>query len=81
MILSLGVVSTSDAYDERREAIRAELAAEGMEESQIEGLIDSRAGQGYGVFVVPVSARWKFLAENTKGKPAVGGEPAKNIGR
>lgn len=72
----------SDAYDERREAIRAELAAEGMEESQIEDLIDDpEQYQGYGVFVVPVSARWKFLAENTKGKPAVGGEPAKNIGQ
>lgn len=53
-----------------------------MEESQIEDLIDDpEQYQGYGVFVVPVSARWKFLAENTKGKPAVGGEPAKNIGQ
>ncbi|WP_196765719.1 type I restriction-modification system subunit M N-terminal domain-containing protein, partial [Mycobacterium avium] len=30
----------SDAYDERREAIRADLAADGMDESQIEDLID-----------------------------------------
>lgn len=83
MILGLVFLKyVSDAYDERREAIRAELAAEGMEESQIEDLIDDpEQYQGYGVFVVPVSARWKFLAENTKGKPAVGGEPAKNIGQ
>lgn len=72
----------SDAYDERREAIRAELAAEGMEEAQIEDLIDDpEEYHGYGVFVVPPNARWKFLAENAKGKPAVSGEVAKNIGQ
>lgn len=47
----------SDAYDERREAIRAEPAADGMD----------------GVFVVPPNARWKFLADNAKGRPAAGG--------
>ncbi|ETW24893.1 type I restriction endonuclease subunit M [Mycobacterium gastri 'Wayne'] len=72
----------SDAYDERREAIRAELAADGMDESQIEDLIDDpEEYQGYGVFVVPPNARWKFLAENAKGKPAIGHEMAKNIGQ
>ncbi|KZS62217.1 type I restriction-modification system subunit M [Mycobacterium ostraviense] len=72
----------SDAYDERREAIRAELAADGMDESQIEDLIDDpEEYQGYGVFVVPPNARWKFLAENAKGKPAIGDEMAKNIGQ
>ncbi|WP_204080648.1 type I restriction-modification system subunit M [Mycobacterium riyadhense] len=55
----------SDAYDERREAIRAEPAADGMD----------------GVFVVPPNARWKFLADNAKGRPAAGGELAKNIGQ
>ena len=71
----------SDAYDERREAIRAELLADGMDESQIEDLIDDpEEYQGYGVFVVPSAARWKYLAENAKGKPAVGSEPAKSIG-
>ncbi|MFH5207412.1 type I restriction-modification system subunit M [Antrihabitans sp. NCIMB 15449] len=72
----------SDAFDERREVIRAELAAEGMDESQIEDLIDdAEEYHGYGVFVVPPNARWNFLAENAKGKPAVGSEPAKNIGQ
>lgn len=72
----------SDAYDERREAIRAELASEGMDESQIEDLIDDpEEYQGYGVFVVPPNARWKFLAENAKGQPAAGGEPARNVGQ
>lgn len=72
----------SDAFEERREAIRAELAADGMDDEQIEDLIDDpEEYQGYGVFVVPPIARWKYLAENAKGKPAVGGELAKNIGQ
>ncbi|WP_390633590.1 class I SAM-dependent DNA methyltransferase [Mycobacterium simulans] len=60
----------SDAYDERREAIRAQLTADGLDESQIDG-----------VFVVPPNARWKFLAEKANGKPAAGDEPAKNVGQ
>ncbi|UQX10188.1 class I SAM-dependent DNA methyltransferase [Candidatus Mycobacterium methanotrophicum] len=72
----------SDAYEERRDAIRAELAADGMDESQIEDLIDDpEEYHGYGVFVVPPNARWNFLAENAKGKPAVGDELAKNVGQ
>lgn len=72
----------SDAYDERREAIRAELVGEGMDAEQIEELIeDPEEYQGYGVFVVPPTARWKFLAENAKGQPAAGGQPAKNVGQ
>lgn len=72
----------SDAYDERREQIRAELTAEGMDDSQIEELIDDpEEYQGYGVFVVPPAARWSYLAENAKGKPAMGNEPAKTIGQ
>lgn len=72
----------SDAYDERRQAIRAELVADEMDESQIEDLIDDpEEYHGYGVFVVPPHARWNFLAENAKGKPAVGSELAKNIGQ
>jgi type I restriction enzyme M protein len=72
----------SDAYGERREAIRAELVADGMDDSQIEDLIDDpEEYQGYGVFVVPPHARWTFLAENAKGRPAVGGELARNIGQ
>jgi type I restriction enzyme M protein len=72
----------SDAYDERREAIRTELEADGLDAEQIEELIeDPEEYQGYGVFVVPPGARWRFLAENAKGLPAAGGEPAKNIGQ
>nr|WP_313776665.1 class I SAM-dependent DNA methyltransferase [Mycobacterium sp.] len=72
----------SDAYDERREAIRAELEADGLDADQVEELIeDPEEYQGYGVFVVPAGARWTFLAENAKGLPAAAGEPAKNIGQ
>jgi type I restriction enzyme M protein len=72
----------SDAYGERREAIRAELAADGMDESQIEDVIDDPENyQRCGVFVVPRKARWKFLAENAKGRPTRGGGLAKNIGQ
>jgi type I restriction enzyme M protein len=72
----------SDAYDERREAIRADLAADGMDESQIEELIDNpEEYHGYGVFVVPPNARWKFLAKNAKGKSAVGDQAATNVGQ
>ncbi|MGH3598763.1 MAG: N-6 DNA methylase, partial [Pseudonocardiaceae bacterium] len=71
----------SDAYDERRETIRTDLIAEGMDEGQIEDLIDDpEEYQGYGVFVVPPTARWSYLAENAKGKLAAGGEPAKTVG-
>src|SRR5271166_1710389 len=70
----------SDAFDERREAIRAELAADGVDDDQIEELIDDpKEYHGYNVFVVPPSARWKFLADNAKGNSAVDGEPGKNI--
>ncbi|MCW3844934.1 type I restriction-modification system subunit M [Micromonospora yasonensis] len=72
----------SDAYEERREQIRAELTAEGMDDSQIEELIDDpEEYQGYGVFVVSAAARWSYLAENAKGKSAVGDEPEKTIGQ
>ena len=72
----------SDAYDERRAAIRAEYTADGMEEAQIDSLIDNpEEYQGHGVFLVPPSGRWKFLAENAKCKPAAGSAPARNIGQ
>ncbi|MFT3971249.1 MAG: class I SAM-dependent DNA methyltransferase [Micropruina sp.] len=71
----------SDAYDERREAIRAELAAEGMDDEQIAELIDDpEEYQGYGVFVVPLEARWSYLAQYAKGKPAIGSQPPRTVG-
>ncbi len=71
----------SDAFDERREAIRAELLADGMDEEQIADLIeDAEEYQGYGVFMVPREARWSYLAENAKGKPALGLAGPRTIG-
>ncbi|WP_370945341.1 type I restriction-modification system subunit M [Amycolatopsis sp. cg5] len=72
----------ADAYEERRETIRTDLTAEGYDAEQIDDLIDNpEEYQGYGVFVVPPTAQWSYLAENAKGKPATGTEPAKNIGQ
>lgn len=71
----------SDAFDERRETIRTDLAAEGYDADQIADLIDDpEEYQGYGVFVVPPEARWTHLAENAKGKPAVDTQPARTVG-
>src|SRR5215210_6250153 len=71
----------SDAFDERREEIRSGLTADGYDEDQIAELIDDdEEYHGYGVFVVPPEARWLFLAENAKGMPASGGQPARTIG-
>ena len=71
----------SDAYDERREEIRAELDSQGIDETQIVELIDEPDEyQGYGVFVVPEVARWGYLATHAKGLPAIGNEPGKTIG-
>ena len=71
----------SDAFDERRAGIRAELTAEGYDDEQIADLIDDTDEYtGRGVFWVPANARWSFLAENAKGLvPSMDG-PEKSIG-
>jgi type I restriction enzyme M protein len=71
----------SDAYDERRQEIRAELEEQGLDEAQIVELIDEPDEyQGFGVFVVPENARWEFLSTHAKGLPPVGNDPGKNVG-
>lgn len=71
----------SDAFTERREQLRTELAADGMTEDQIDQLIDDTDEYtGRGVFWVPSNARWNYLAENAKGLPAMDGEAPRNIG-
>jgi type I restriction enzyme M protein len=71
----------SDAFDERREQIRTELEADGLNEDQIGQLIDDvDEYTGRGVFWVAERARWTYLAENAKGLPAVGVETSKTIG-
>lgn len=71
----------SDAFDERRTQIRTDLAADGYREDQIDELLDERDEYtGHGVFWVPATARWTYLAEHAKGIPAAPGYPAQTIG-
>ncbi|ACV77509.1 type I restriction-modification system subunit M [Nakamurella multipartita] len=72
----------SDAFDERREQIRAELEADGIDEDQIDGFLDDvDEYRGHGVFWVNRDARWSYLAQHAKGIPAVGNEPPKQVGQ
>jgi type I restriction enzyme M protein len=71
----------SDAFDERREQIRAELAADGWDEAQIaDQLDDVDEYTGAGVFWVSPYARWSYLAQHAKGLPAALGQEPKSIG-
>lgn len=71
----------SDAFDERRRQIRDELAADGMGEDQIEQLIDDvDEYTGHGVFWVPQTSRWSYLAEHAKGRPGANGQVPQTIG-
>lgn len=66
----------SDAFDERRTAIRTELEADNYDADQISELIDDTDEYtGRGVFWVPANARWCHLAENAKST-----DPARPIG-
>jgi len=57
----------SDAFAERREAIRVELIAENMPASRIETFLDDKDEYtGEGVFWVPEGARWSSLAVQAK---------------
>lgn len=72
----------SDAFEERRGIIQAELDADGLAEEQIAQLIDDvDEYTGHGVFWVPARARWGYLAENAKGLPAAMDEHPKSIGQ
>ncbi|WP_407936474.1 class I SAM-dependent DNA methyltransferase [Lolliginicoccus suaedae] len=71
----------SDAFTERRAQITAELEADGLDEEQIDAIIDDADEYiGNGVFWVPAGARWGYLAQHAKGKPAGAGELPKSIG-
>jgi type I restriction enzyme M protein len=57
----------SDAFEERRAKLRAEMLEEGLPEAGIEGLLDERDEyEGAGVFYVPISARWEHLSANAR---------------
>ncbi|MEO5321367.1 class I SAM-dependent DNA methyltransferase [Arthrobacter sp. CC3] len=71
----------SDAFEERRAQIQAELEADGLNEEQIAQLIDDvDEYTGRGVFWVSPLARWTYLAENAKGLDAVDGAAPKSVG-
>jgi len=71
----------SDAFDERRAQISTDLHAEGYREDQVERLLDDiDEYTGHGVFWVPPTARWQFLQDHAKGRPAAPGRPAQAIG-
>lgn len=71
----------SDAFEERRGQIFAELEAEGYEVSAIEEIAaDPDEYLGSGVFWVPEQARWTFLAQNAKGFTPAPGEAEQSIG-
>ncbi len=68
----------SDAFDERRNQIRTELAADdlGYDEDDIAATLEDRDEYtGHGVFWVPATARWSFLAAHAKGQSAGGDAP------
>lgn len=72
----------SDAFEERRGQIQAELEADALNEEQIAQLIDDvDEYAGRGVFWVSERARWGYLAENAKGLPAMDGAEPKSIGQ
>lgn len=72
----------SDAFEERRGQIQAELEADGLNEEQIAQLIDDvDEYTGRGVFWVSGRARWTYLADNAKGLPAMDGAEPKSIGQ
>jgi type I restriction enzyme M protein len=71
----------SDAFGERHQQIHDELVAEGWDEAKIAGQqadIDEYTGSG--VFWVPKTARWTYLAQHAKGLPASMGQPFKPVG-
>ena len=71
----------SDAFQERREQIAAELAADGWEDDAIAHQVDDiDEYTGHGVFWVPTTARWTYLAGHAKGQQAAMGQPEKTVG-
>lgn len=69
----------SDAFDERRSAIAAELDGE-PEEFVSQTLEDRDEYIGSGVFWVPRESRWGYLAKRAKGVPASATNDALSIG-
>ncbi|WP_082399948.1 type I restriction-modification system subunit M [Gordonia phthalatica] len=69
----------SDAFDERRDAIREELAGE-SDEYIGESLEDQDEYRAERVFWVAPKARWSFIAANAKGIAASATDDAQSVG-
>lgn len=71
----------SDAFDAATTEIEAELRAEGYDAEQIEQLSgDMDDYRGRGVFWVPATARWDYLARHSKGLPDSEPNGPKSVG-
>ena len=71
----------SDAFDAATAEIEAELRAEGYDAEQIEQLSGDRDDyRGRGVFWVPATARWDYLARHSKGLPDSEPNGPKSVG-
>lgn len=71
----------SDSFQERREALAEELRADGIGEDQLESFLeDIDEYRGAGVFWVPETSRWGYLAQHAKGRSAAPGVPGASIG-
>lgn len=72
----------SDAFDAATTQIAGELREQGYREDQIEQLTgDVDDYRGRGVFWVPETARWEYLATNAKGLPDSDPQGPKSVGR
>ncbi|MGO1971414.1 MAG: type I restriction-modification system subunit M [Propionibacteriaceae bacterium] len=69
----------SDAFEERRDAIRDELAGE-AESFIVDTIEDVDEYIGHGVFWVAPAARWSYLADNAKGIPASASQDSQSVG-
>ena len=69
----------SDAFEERRDAIRAELAGEDPD-YLADTLEEADEYLGEGVFWVAPEARWDYISANAKGIPATATRDAQSIG-
>lgn len=69
----------SDAFEERRAAIRVELAGED-EAFVVETLEERDEYVGAGVFWVAPTARWEFISANAKGIPASASQDSLTVG-
>ncbi|NMO04291.1 SAM-dependent DNA methyltransferase [Gordonia sp. TBRC 11910] len=70
----------SDAFEERRTALVDELSGE-SDDVVADTLEDPDEYRAEGVFWVPATSRWEFIARNAKGIAASGTDDAQSVGK